>query len=171
MKKILLLLLTVFLTSVVYCQSESEIEKEKEKIKAVIENETNNYRNRDFVNQSQSFLQSEDLIILYASKEGYGYLEGWDEISTGYKNLYENSPDPIINPYEFTNYKINVFDNCAWAVYDQIEKDPEGNFVSKHISVRFLEKVDGEWKIAYLSFVDTTPYDNEAERSTAEGEE
>ncbi|GAH09147.1 unnamed protein product, partial [marine sediment metagenome] len=41
----------------------------------------------------------------------------------------------------------------------------------KGIDVRFLEKVNGEWKIVYLSSVDITSYEDEEEDEESETEE
>ena len=35
----------------------------------------------------------------------------------------------------------------------------QDEFLRKYICVRFLEKVDGEWKIAYVSYVNTSSWD------------
>ena len=42
--------------------------------------------------------------------------------------------------------------------------------VELNIDVRFLEKINGEWKIVYLSTVNTTSYDEEVEESEEEPE-
>jgi len=56
-------------------------------------------------------------------------------------------------------------------VYDEIVSNSEGELIRKNISVRFLEKVDGEWKIVYLSYVNTTSYEEEAEEPEEEAGE
>ena len=67
------------------CQEQIDIEKEKEAIKAVIENETNSPFARDFDQQMKSFLQDESLIGWSASKSGYSYEVGWENMSSIYK--------------------------------------------------------------------------------------
>ena len=141
------------------CQEKIDIEKEKEAIIAAIENETNSHLARNIDQHSKSFLQDASLVMLFAGKEGYEYSDGWENISSEYKEYYEGSPSPSTDKYQFTNYKIKVYKESAWAVYDEIQHNSEGEFLGKNNSVRILEKVDGEWKIVYLSFVISTSYD------------
>lgn len=136
------------------CVEKIDIEKEKEAIKEVIENETNSYIKRDFAQQSKSFKQ-DDFLTMVGVGEGYFVSGvGWDEISEGYLRDYKSNPDPVPGSYFFNNYRIKVYTQTALAIYDEIVHDDEGQFLRKHISTRVLEKVDGEWKIIYLSWVD-----------------
>jgi len=161
MKKYLLSLIVLVFIAGTACQEKIDIEKEKEAIKAVIENETNSYWARDWDQQSNAFLQDESLIVLAASSKSYTSVVGWEEISQAYKQDHENYPDPSTDKRQFTNYKIKVYKGSAWAVYDEIVHNSEGEFVREYINVRFLEKMDGEWKIVYLSNVNTTTYEEE----------
>jgi hypothetical protein len=70
---IVLFVLFVFALKPNYCifTKKIDIVKEKEAIKVVIENETNSFLVRDFVQQSKSFLQDESLIMLGAGKLSY----------------------------------------------------------------------------------------------------
>ncbi len=146
------------------------VETEKEAIKTVIENETNYYYARDWDQQSKSFLQDESLIVLVSNKNGYTYVVGWEDISQGYKGFHKQNPNPVIIKIQFTNYKIKVYKESAWAVFDQVEHNSEDEFLRKYIRAMFLEKVDGEWKIAYLSHVITSSYDEEVEEGEEESE-
>ena len=158
MKKYLWSLFAVLLVAGTSCQEKIDIEKEREAIKAVIENESNATWARDFAQQSKSFLQDESLVRLSAGKGGYVYREGWEKISSGYLAYFKSNPNPSTNTWKFTNYKIEVYKESAWAVYDAIWHNAEGEFLSDHKCVRFLKKVDGEWKIVFLSWIDTTSY-------------
>ena len=61
----------------------------------------------------------------------------------------------------------------GWIIYYHHNEnwyDREGVLVEHNIDVRFLEKVDGEWKIVYLSTVNTTSYDEDVEEGEKESE-
>ena len=158
MKKYLITLIAFSFLASPSCQKKIDIEKEREAIKAVMENETNATWAKDFAQQSKSFLQDESLVRLSAGNGGYVYREGWEMISLGYLQYFKNNPNPSTNTWKFTNYKIEVYIESAWAVYDAIWHNAEGEFLSDHKCVRFLKKVDGEWKIVYLSWIDTSSY-------------
>lgn len=160
MKKTVCKLLVLILFAGTSCEEKIDIEKEKEAIIAAIENETNSHLARDIDQHSKSFLQDESLVMQFAGKEDYEAYNGWENISSLYKEYYEDSPSPSTDKYQFTNYNIKVYKESAWAVYDETSHNSEGEFLGKNTSVRILEKVDGEWKIVYLSFVISTSYDN-----------
>jgi len=159
MKKNITILISLFIIIFVSCNNRIDTEKEKDAIIAVIENETNSHFAKDFEQQSKSFLQDESLIVLVSRKGGYGYAVGWNQISKSIKQNIEKNPNPIAEKFENTDYKIKVYDKSAWAVYAENVYNSEGEFIRKVINVRFLEKIDNEWKIVYLSDVNTTSYE------------
>ena len=164
MKKIIFSILALSLIAGCFsCQEEIDIEKEKEAIIAVIENESNYAHAGDFDNWSPLLLHNENLTVQAAGKESYRFVVGWEEISTLYKEGMEANPNPSTNIFQNTNYRIIIYQESAWATYDEIVNNSEGEFLNTNASVRFLEKVDGEWKIAFSSWLDTTSYDEAIE--------
>jgi len=172
MKKYVLTLFALILLAGTSCQEQIDIEKEKEVIKAVIEEETNAYYDRDFDRLAATYVQDETNIRLGAGKNGYGYYDGWEEIGSAFKEWIEEDISNIENiKYGKTNYKIKVYNNSAWAVFDdKAMYDVEGEHIEiTQKGVRFLEKVDGEWKIVFLSYVNISSYEEE-EIEEGEGE-
>ena len=172
MKRIIFSTLTLLLiTGSSLCKEKIDIEKEKAAIIAVIEEETNAFRDKDFDRFAATYVQDETNIRLSARKSGYIYVVGWEELGSGFKEYIENNPEPsTTDKAEKINYKIKVYKESAWAVNDEVRYDGEGEVSSKLIAVRFLEKVNGEWKIVYLSFVSATSYEEEIEKGEAEPE-
>jgi hypothetical protein len=170
MKMNVISLLVLSLIAISSCQEQIDIEKEKEAIKAVIENQSLADYARNYEENINSFIQDESLTVLTAGKSGYFYMRGWDEIELAVKERYEASPDPTGVKLEFDNYKIKVYHESAWAVYDQIKYTAEGEFISKNLEVRFLEKGDGEWKIVFLEVVFASSYDEEVEEGDIDSE-
>jgi len=174
MKKFIYTILTLSLISGgSSCREEIDIEKEKEAIKAVIEEETNSYIENDYDRFAETYVRDKTFIRLNASKDeynyiegwGYNYIVGWEEISLAFRENSKGNPDPRLYRYENSNYKIKVYPQSAWAVYDEIWYDKDGELTEYNIDVRFLENVDGAWKIVYLSTVNTTSYNEEVEGS------
>ena len=172
---ILALLLIVGCSS---CQKTIDIEIEKEAIKAVIEEETNSYIDNDYDRFASTYVQDKTFIRLNASKDeynyivgwGYNYIVGWEEISLAFRENSEGNPDTLLYRFENSNYKIKVYPESAWAVYDENWYDKDGVLTEFNIDVRFLEKVDGEWKIVYLSTINSTSYDKKPEEGEEESE-
>lgn len=150
---ILFFILSFFLIS---CQND---EKEKEAIIAVIEESTNAYKARDFERLSAVWIQDESIVRLNSGKYGYSYSNSWAEIGQAYKQLFEEHPDAITTKYEKTNFKIEIYKKSAWVVHDELIYDSENEYQYKQFGVHLLIKRKGEWKIVYLSYVDTSTYD------------
>ena len=158
MKNYFCSLFAIILLAGTSCQQEIDVEIEKAAIKAVIEGESNAAWAKDFDKQSGFFVQDESLLRLSADKNSFACREGWTQISSIYRGYYSRNPKPSTNKWEFSNYKIKVYKESAWAVYDAIWRDANGNFLAKHKSVRFLEKAEDKWKIVYMSWIDETSY-------------
>ena len=160
MKMNFIALFTFILFAGISCQEKIDMEKEKEAIKTVIEEVTDAWLTRDFDRLAFTFVQDEFATRLRTGKNGYLYSAGWEEIGQLYKESIKNNPNPITNKEVKTNYKIKVYKESAWAVFDNEVYNSEGELMQKRVHVDFLEKVDGSWKIAYLSIVGTSSYDD-----------
>ena len=174
MKKYLWTLFAIILLAGTSCQEKIDIEKEKKAIIAVIEEETVAFIARDYDRLVANYVQDETNIRLQASKSGYSYYVGWEELSSRFKLYFENNPEPGTGKAVKTNYKIKVYKESAWAVFENEGFHSAGRFTEltgKGIDVRFLEKVNGEWKIVYLSSVNITSYENEEEDEESDAEE
>jgi len=86
---------------------------------------------------------------------------GWEEISTRVKELWKVSrafPNPVF-AHETTveNVQTRVIGDMAWTTYTQRYPGiPEhhGNGLSPTCELRILERHEGEWRIAFLGFLD-----------------
>ena len=172
MKKIIFPVLVLLLIMGSSCQEKIDIEKEKEAIIAVIDGETEAFLELDFDRIASTYVQDETNIRLTAGKNGYMYLTGWEEISSVFKEWLEGYSEPPEN-YEIlkTDYEIKVYKESAWAIFYDTFYENEVE-TSKGVGVRFLEKVDGEWKVVYLSTVWISDYEEEVEEAEEDpGEE
>ncbi len=134
-----------------------DFEKEKAAIQAVIAKETESYYKQDFETWKTTYLQ------LPAFRR-YGYWEGYPEkviavngfeaLAVEKKKQFEaNETIWKGSTEERTNENFRISDNMAWYTFEQFsyEKDTR-KFLGKSLETRILEKVNGEWKIAYLGF-------------------
>ena len=154
MKKYVLTILALVLLAGTSCQKKVDIEKEKEAILALITEETNAYHDKDFERFAACYVQNEiNIRILGGEGEKISYTVGWEEVGASFKELFENNPDPTPNNEVKKNIKIKVYNDCAWVVFEEEDFTDEGESNGKGIGTNFLEKVDGKWKIAYLSRV------------------
>ncbi len=172
MKTNLFLFLALAVLVVTACQEQIDINKEKEAIIAVVDAESNAYLVRDFETLSSHMIQDSSNIQIHANKWGYAYAIGWEDIAEGYKKDFANEESwgRMKNfRLERTGYNIKVYPGSAWAVFSTVYKWEEDSVTNewKAIETRFLEKVNGEWKITYVGNVGTTGYEEKA----AEGKE
>ena len=161
MKKILTILFFISTISMISCQSERRIEKEKKAIIKVIEDSTNAYKAREISRLDSIYLHCEATTRLNAGRYGFVYRKGWEEIEAAYKDMFEANPMAITTKYEKLNFVIKVYRKSAIAFHDEIIYDSENEYSHNQIGVHFLEKVKGDWKIVYLSYIDTSSYEDE----------
>jgi hypothetical protein len=162
MKKIIFSLFAVLLfAGSAYCQGTIDVEKEKEAIKAIIEEATSAWVERDLDRLAATSVTDETFNRLIAGKSGFEYAIGWKDRAASAKKIFADNPNPNAVKFENKNYKIKVYPKSAWAVYEENWYDSVGEYLGMSINVRFLEKVNEEWKIVYLSVINTTSYEND----------
>jgi hypothetical protein len=134
-----------------------DVEKEKAAIKAVIAKETESYYRQDFAAWQSTYMDSPQF-------RKYGYWEGYPEkvvSSNGFSALRDEKKKQFDNnttlwqgsteTRENENFRISR--DMAWYTFEQnsYEKGTQ-KLLGRSLETRILEKLGGEWKIAYLAF-------------------
>lgn len=135
----------------------AETEREKIAIKAVIAKETEAYYKQDFETWQSTYV-NKPWFRSYGYWEGYPdkvrYFNGFDTLKNFKKKQFtENRTLWIGSTEERSNENIRIHGDMAWYTFDQVsyEKDTR-KVLGRSVETRILEKLDGEWKIAYLGF-------------------
>ena len=173
MKKYCLLFVILMLLAGTACQEKVDIEKEKEAIIAVIEEETDATMNGDYERWANTYVQDETNVRLSANSESYNLIVGWEDLNSYFKEAFNNMEEQSTAwKGGKTNYKIKVYGNAAWVMCDEtmVNAEAEEAMEWKAIETRILEKIDGEWKIVFLSYVVTSTYDDDDEGEEVEDE-
>ncbi len=150
------------------CQEKIDIEKEKEAIMAVIQEAGDAAAAMDMERLFAVHVQDSLDTRLQLGENNYTIYAGWDEIKSLFESWTEMDRTGYENPKNFKeNVILKVIDDCAWLICDNIwkwnyEGEPGG---FDNIQITFLEKIEGEWKISFTSFI-TKP-----EKEVEEGEE
>ncbi len=176
MKTNLVLLLVLSILAATACQKQIDIDKEKEAIIAVVNAQSEAYMARDLETVSSYMVQDSLNIRLSANKWQYEYEVGWEKVSELYEKdfaddeawaKYENLR------YERKDFNIKVYPKSAWAVFKTVYMWEEDTVTNKwkNIETRILEKVDGEWKIAYECNIGKSSYKEKEEKEAAESAE
>ena len=144
------------------CEKPVDMEKEKAAIIEVINQETETYLARDFEAMFATHVQDSLNMRLTAGADNYVFAEGWEDVSkhmTGDETEDELGADLHIS-VEKSNYRMKLYPNSAFVVCDQKWTSNYGDDVVEinSIQVRFLEKIEGEWKISFVSFIGTSGY-------------
>jgi hypothetical protein len=144
------------------CKDSFDPEKEKAAIINVINQETEAYLARDFDAMYATHVHDSLNMRLTAGADNYVFQEGWENVSkhmAGDETEDDLGPDLHIK-VEKSNYRMRVHPGSAFVVCDQkwISAYDKDTTVINSIQVRYLEKIDGEWKIAFVSFIGTDGY-------------
>ncbi len=167
MRYSLLFIAIVFVTLTTGCEQTIDMEKENAAIIEVINLETDAYLARDFETMYSTHLQDSLNMRLTAGADNYVFLEGWEDVSmhmTGDETEDELGADRHISVTK-SNFRIKLHPSSAFVVCDQKWTSDYGGDVIEinSIQVRYLEKIDGEWKISFVSFIGTSGYDEQEE--------
>lgn len=158
MKNLFLLVLVAAFTASAFGQSDAILEKEKEAIKAVILEETQSYCDRDFERYASTYKHDESIFDLRAFNSSYSQGYGWEAKAANMRAFMDANPEPVKNVEVKKNFRIQVNGNFAWAIFDNLLYNDDGKQEGQDIGVNFLEKIDGSWKIVYLSRVGVSTY-------------
>lgn len=151
------------------CSTTSDVEEEKQAIIDVINAETEAYLDFDFEKVKSFYIQDSLNFRLTTGADDHVFLEGWDEIEAFFRDeLIDGNPhaptDTHINVTK-NEYRIRVYEKSAFVLCSEkwTYTMPDNEIEINSRQVRFMEKVDGEWKIAFLSFIGTSGYEAEEE--------
>ena len=144
-------LIAVSLLAFSACQEKIDFDTEMKTIINVIEGETDAYIAEDFDNFASSYVQDETTIWWGAGQTTYWRIDGWSKLGKHFEKDFQDETDPVPYKVEKSNYKIKVYPKSAWVMFDEAMIDGGGEIIWEGFGVRFLEKVDGHWKINYVS--------------------
>ena len=164
MRYTFLMILAVIAMAFTACEQAIDYDKERTAIIKVINDETDAYLERDFDAVVATHVQDSLNMRLTAGPDNYVWLQGWDEVV---KHLMgDETVDDLISELNITvekfNYRMKIYPNSAFVVCDQkwtSQYDEDVNQMNS-IQVRFLEKIDDEWKISFVSWIDRSGYKN-----------
>ena len=168
MKCITLLVLICLLAGITCCEQPIEFDMERAAIIEVINNETDAYIKRDFEAVFSTHVQDSMNMRLTAGADNYVFLEGWEEVGKHLSGdeTEDNLDTELHISAEKMNFRMKIYPTSAFVVCDQIWRSSFDDDVTEinSIQVRFMEKIDGEWKISFVSFIGTSGY-NEIEET------
>lgn len=162
MRYTILFMMVVIAMAFTGCEQPVDFEKEKAAIIKVMEKETQTYIDRDFEAMYSTHVQDSLNMRLSAGADNYVFAEGWEHVSqhmTGDQTEDDLGADIHISVEKY-NYKMKIYPVSAFVVCDQRWTSQYEDDVTEinSIQVRFLEKIDGEWKISFVSFIGTSGY-------------
>ncbi len=164
MRYTILCMLAIIIVAFTGCGQPLDYEKEKAAIIEVMDKETQTYIDRDFEGMYSTHVQDSTNIRLTAGADNYVFAEGWEEVS---KHMTGDETEDDLGielriTVEKSNYRMKIYPNSAFVVCDQkwISSFDDDEIEINSIQVRLLEKIDGEWKISFVSFVGTSGYKN-----------
>ena len=170
MKKIIISFLAI---SLIACTafSQEKISKEEEAIKAVLKKEISHWWAMELDSESDCWLNEDYMMTVNTAGNNHSQNHGYDSIYASMKRFFKQVEDQGQYQYvsnmkqEFKDFNIKVFDKVAWAVYYVTENwEFKGEpYDRSSVRVTFLEKVDGDWKMALNSMTWLNPCKDEGE--------
>jgi ketosteroid isomerase-like protein len=172
MKRFFFPFLLLFILIFSACQEKLDVAKEKEAIIAALKGESDAYLAMDSTKWMSYWVQDDLTLRVDVSEESYNIM-GWKQMYETMKANMQN--DTVLADYKdmkFTksDYVIKVHPDCAWAFFNEkFTATYKGEPIeTEDTQVRILEKVDGQWKIAFMGSIDVTSYKEEAAEEAQE---
>lgn len=160
MKILPLLLLgsSLLLTPAVMLQSQAVADSlEIAAIRHVVSNETEMYYRQDFEGWKRNFVDAA-YFRQYGYWEGYPdkvrYFNGFDTLRKVKELQFLEDRTYWKGSYEVRyNENLRVYKDVAWYTFEQKSYERGTNrFLGTSVELRILEKLEGQWKIAYLGY-------------------
>ncbi len=162
MKYTILFALIIAVFAISGCEKAIDYEKEKAAIIALMEKETQTYIDRDFDGMFSTHVQDSLNMRLTAGADNYVFAEGWEDVS---RHMISDETEDDLGvdihiTVEKTNFRMKIYPVSAFVVCDQKWTSQYADDVveMKSVQVRFLEKIEGEWKISFVSFIGIDGY-------------
>lgn len=146
-----------------------DVEAEKAAIIEAINGETQAYLDYDYEKLTSYFVKDSLNFRLSSGPDNHEFMEGWNKIDAFYKEeLSQGVKNPVTDMHvnvSKDDFRIKLYENTAYVICMETWKYTTDEKVLEIFSrqVRFMEKIDGEWKIAFLSFIGTSGYEEEEE--------
>ena len=119
------------------------------------------YFEKDYDAWQNTYVQKE-FLKYWGFWEGYDekvrQYNSWEELAADKKNRF----DGVITAYwdenkvgmNINDLNIQIRGDVAWVTFKQVTKDQDtGESLGEALETKILEKINGEWKIAYLNFL------------------
>ncbi len=148
MKKSILFCLLVLITFGLQAQKES---KDIVAIKEVIEKETKAFFEIDYTTWQAQWAHVPHSFWSFADTTDVNFFSGWDEINKGFEKYFKTSK-PSNAKIEREWVSMNVYGKAAYVVFKQKVED-ETIERGEQAEVRFLEKINGKWKIVTVAVI------------------
>lgn len=138
---------------------EVDFEKEKAAIMQVLQGESEAFWNKDFEKYASYWVQEEHVrTVGWWAAGGITVVEGWKQRAERTKSHMAQSPEanPTATRVRRENINLRIFNDVAWMTFDQYGEDTGDTLMDmpgRSRETRIFEKVDGQWKIAYLGWM------------------
>ncbi len=118
--------------------------------------ETAAYYANDIERWAAIYLQDSTNVVLDANKGSYNIYEGWENIFTMGRNIFNGRQAD--NTEVKTPKIIKMNDGMAWVLFNNQVFNNNNQLVDEFLGTAILEKKDGKWKIAYRNSIWTNSY-------------
>jgi hypothetical protein len=148
---------------------EIDVAKEEEAIKEVLKKEISHWWAMELEAESDCWVKEDYMTTVHNNGNKHSQNHGYDSIYASGKRFFENVEEQyqyVSNiKHELKDFNIKVFDKVAWAVYYTYENwEFKGEpYDRSSVRVTFLEKVDGDWKMALNAITRLNPCEDEDE--------
>lgn len=121
-------------------------------IRQVIEAETTAWLRNDGVKMGSYWADLPYAAHTVTDEQGKAYVISATELGELVSRLSTQKPNQPGTVFTNTHYNIRPNGTAAWASFEQTFRYPDGR-TTTNLESRYLEKIDGEWKISHMTSI------------------
>lgn len=128
-------------------------------VMAVLERETQAFWQKDFAAFADCWVDADYVRRAgWWARGGITWRRGWDEMAARTRAQFAENPEENASAAEVRreNLVVRVGADMAWVTFDQYAPDagePDMDMPGLSHETRILEKHEGKWKLAYMSYL------------------
>ncbi|MCE7062367.1 nuclear transport factor 2 family protein [Dyadobacter sp. CY343] len=134
-----------------------DYDKEQTQILQLIDTESKAFWDKDYNKWAACWVHAPYIRTMGWWKDGgVTVVKGWDERDSRTKGYMKDFPKPNPQNVRRENINVRIFKDAAWVTFDQYGTDtgePLLDMPGLSRETRFLEKHNGQWKIAYAGWL------------------
>lgn len=152
MRPTIMVICMLLSVSFLSAQQDNNFSKKEQAVMQIIQQETAGWWERDYNKWADAWAHKDYILWSGTTQESHEQYDSWQTLSAYVKESFEAYPDPDSGDITRTDWQFRIYKNAAWVRFLQ-------DAYTITTETRMLEKVNGEWKLIYVGWINKSSYE------------